>query len=284
MKRLLAAVIVAGVFAACGGKIEGAVDGGSGWCCNPSAVPSCCMSIGGYTEVRNCVPVCDGIPTPDTPGWTLGTDAHGCKTWQQPANATNYCGGVVVDASPPPPPAPTCPTPADVSQWTAPPFIPPVVQKGSCTSQQIQDLFNACFSPTNNQTQCNSFQQANAACVSCALTKPQAPGPLVEGTALVTLNIPGCIAIVTGDASPSSCAARLQTVDACEEAACAAQCPVTDAQSFQQYVQCTQTAASGGCKTYVGAECAIDGGAAGQCLVSDFQTGFMTLVPLFCGP
>ncbi len=136
-----------------------------------------------------------------------------------------------------------------------------------------------------DRRRCGCFQQANTARTSCVLTKPQAPGPLVAiGTALVELNVPGCVAIVTGDSSPSSCAARLQTAGDCEGAACLAQCPIVDTQSFQQYQQCTQSAASGGCSKYVTAECALDGGAAAQCDVVDFQTAYTNIVPLFCGP
>ncbi len=71
----------------------------------------------------------------------------------------------------------------------------------------------------------------------------------------------------------------------CEEAACDAQCPVVDQQSFQLYEQCTQSAEAGGCSKYAQALCSIDGGAAGQCeAVTDFQTGYVYIASLFCGP
>ncbi|HSQ65366.1 MAG TPA: hypothetical protein VLM85_19240 [Polyangiaceae bacterium] len=275
------------VAAACGGKLDSGTDGGggdastTGVCCPPSTSPGCCMSFGGWSSLGTCGAACDGMPTPDTPGWKQLTDAHGCKYWQQPANATSFCGGVLVDASPPPP---ACPTPADVSTFTPPAFVPPAVHKGACTSQQIQDLYVACFASSAPATTCQAFQQSNPGCMACVMTPPSSPGPMVQQSAsIVTLNVAGCVAIVTSDSSPTGCAARVQANLDCEGAACDAQCPVVDAQSLQLYEQCTQSAETGGCSTYAQAQCALDGGL-GQCAVPDFKTGYFDIVPLFCGP
>jgi hypothetical protein len=281
---LLVGVVIA---TACGGKVDVATDGGadggggdvatSGMCCPPSPSPGCCMSFGGWAPF--CGTVCDGMPTPDTPGWKQLTDAHGCTYWQPPANATTTCGGVLIDASPPPP---SCPTPADVSTFTAPAFTPPAVKKGACTDQQIQDLYAACFA--SNATACNSFEQNNAACAACVMTTPNAPGPLVQqSNGIVALNVAGCVAIVTGDSSSTSCAAGVQANFDCEGAACDAQCPVVDQPSFQLYQQCTQAAEAGGCSKYAQAQCGLDAGAS-QCAVQDFKDGFFAIVPLLCGP
>ena len=240
------------------------------------------MDFGGWSTFLQCPgTVCDGMPSPDTPGWTLSTDSHGCKVWQLPPSTGPVCGSLPPDAAPPPP---ICPTPADVSSFTPPAFTPPVVHKGACTSQQIQDLYTACFS--GSSTQCSTFTQANQTCASCVMTTPQSPGPLVAvSTGIIELNIAGCVAIVTGDSSSTSCAARIQANQDCEGAACNAQCPVSDSQSFQDYQKCIQTAEAGGCSKYAQAECALDAGASAQCTgFVAFQTGYDYMAPLFCGP
>lgn len=100
--------ILGGSAAACtGGPATDAADGPSGGaeadkCCPPASGPACCMDYGGSRKNGACARVCDGMPTPDDPGWKLGTDSEGCPVWTNPNDHfrggtsnpdSSYCGG-----------------------------------------------------------------------------------------------------------------------------------------------------------------------------------------------
>jgi hypothetical protein len=59
------------------------------------------MDYGGWKR-GGCGRSCDGMPVSSDPGWTLATDDHGCKVWQNANDRfrggtynpdTSYCGG-----------------------------------------------------------------------------------------------------------------------------------------------------------------------------------------------
>jgi hypothetical protein len=64
-------------------------------CCPISEHPSCCMDYGGSpSTIGGCSAACDGMATPDDPGWKRSTDAKGCPIWIEPKNPVARCGGV----------------------------------------------------------------------------------------------------------------------------------------------------------------------------------------------
>jgi hypothetical protein len=84
-----------------GGSVGESAAPSAGRCIPPSAAPACCMTYGGWSESgQDTTTVCDNIPEPGTPGWTLASDAHGCAYWSAPPNAPIGCNGK------PPPPEP----------------------------------------------------------------------------------------------------------------------------------------------------------------------------------
>jgi hypothetical protein len=85
------------------------------------------------------------------------------------------------------------------------------------------------------------------------------------------------------------CAIELQADEACADAACGANCPVTDDASFQLYLACIQQANAGGCSFYASQSnrCTAaesDGGASICFRSQSFQDLYLAIAPLFCGP
>jgi hypothetical protein len=65
-------------------------------CCEPSPEPDCCMNYGGPGTVANnaCGTTCDGMPTPNEPGWNIVINDSGCVSWEEPrAGSTKDCCG-----------------------------------------------------------------------------------------------------------------------------------------------------------------------------------------------
>ncbi len=164
----------------------------------------------------------------------------------------------------------------------------PSLVENVCSSQQISDYYASCLdSGTSSSTKCQSFTTANASCVACLVTPESAPswGALiaVENGAILDINEAGCIAIVTGDSSSTSCAQKLASAIECDGAACVAQCPITDGSSFALFEQCLQSANAGGCSKFLAAECDADAGNFSQCIVTgSFQAAFLSIAPMFC--
>ncbi|MEO7112973.1 MAG: hypothetical protein ABI183_21220 [Polyangiaceae bacterium] len=64
-------------------------------CCPPDPTPGCCMHYGGAPDDGNvCPDVCDGMPQPNDPGWTLTKDVAGCPVWSnpKPTGGPGTCG------------------------------------------------------------------------------------------------------------------------------------------------------------------------------------------------
>lgn len=212
------------------------------------------------------------------------------------------CGNCVVDAAKPDAPhdaapidaAVTC-APADVTTFQPPTYVPAVgASQGKCTPAQIQSFYDDCLAPNATQATCAPFSRStgtaeNKACAACIVTADSATsyGAIVEHKGVVNINIPGCMEL-TDPAGGLMCAKAYQAADACDRAACAANCPVTDDASFQLYQACLQQAGGGGCKSYAqGSACAsaeADGGPAARCFMGQsFQDLYSIVVPIFCG-
>jgi MYXO-CTERM domain-containing protein len=178
-----------------------------------------------------------------------------------------------------------CPTPADVSMFMPPPYVPPN-QMMACTQMQIDDYWTNCRDPiTASAMKCQMWGMNNKNCGLCLESKRADPkwGPLVYGTGVIFLNVAGCADLQGFPA----CAKAYEKQNACESAACDQVCPVMDQQTFMDWQKCVQTADTGGCKSYADATqmaCAIDASALQTCInIMSFKSGYDTFAPMFCG-
>ncbi len=185
----------------------------------------------------------------------------------------------------------TCPTPQDVSGFAPSDAKGAKAPQDVCSSTQIDDFYTNCLDTAATTTTCNNWLKtaANQTCSNCLNSKQTDAtwSALVSKTGLVSVNIEGCIALVTGGNPPTTgdCAYKYQAASDCEGAACDAVCPVTDQPSFQLYEQCAQAAAAGGCKTYEDAVCDPEGQTWANCLDDQglgFEGLFKSVAPLFC--
>jgi hypothetical protein len=185
----------------------------------------------------------------------------------------------------------TC-APGDVSTFMPPAYKNAKKVAGACTQQFITSFYNDCLAPNATMTTCapwgSSGDAAHKACAACIITAESAAqyGALIEHKGTVSVNIPGCMEL-KDTAGGLACAKSYQASEECDDAACAANCPVTDDASFQLYQACTQQAAANGCKTYSqAAACAdaeADGGAAAACFSGmTFQDLYNSVTPIFC--
>ena len=182
--------------------------------------------------------------------------------------------------------------PADVSGFTPPAYKNARPPQAKCTQAFIDSFYSLCLATGATTATCAPFSpttgdQAHKDCRAC-IVSVQADanyGPLIESKGLVSLNIAGCMEI-KDPTNGLACAKAYQASDACDTAACAANCPVTDDPSFQLYQACVQQAQAGGCKTYVtAAACANAEAEAGapQCFQGQtFQDLYNSIVPVFC--
>jgi hypothetical protein len=132
-------------------------------------------------------------------------------------------------------------------------YVPPVTTNTACTSAQVQAFYDNCFATTSTSTGCQTFYNAaeNKACVTCMYT-PQGSAAygaviaLTNGTA--EANIAGCVALVDGDNSPTSCAAKYQAGQFCEIDACSG-CVIdsSDNTTFTAFTKCESAAGTGIC-------------------------------------
>jgi hypothetical protein len=173
------------------------------------------------------------------------------------------------------------------------------VGQGACIADDagdpISEFYDQCLGPNRSNDLCNQFRQAYASCVACILTPESAAkyGPILDQGGFVTANVGGCLEIAGDeqqqpDASELPCAKAVQALAGCELEACAANCPVDDGPSLAKYDACSASAGTAGCQSYeMAAACADAEGEAsafGAACLSDFQTFYNIVVPVFCGP
>jgi hypothetical protein len=204
------------------------------------------------------------------------------------------------DAGSPADDAPGGCAPVDVSAYV-PSWHPPAPPHAACTEAELDDLVADCFESISTSTACDAFQTASPGCWSCMVTPDTDAmwGPIVASTItdLYYGNFAGCIALRTGDQSPTGCGPRQQAARVCSEIACSgAQCPTQTEREVEAVVQCTADALAGGCAQYQNAavSCAegllVEGGASAAdeefCnagTYGDLGTYYRALGPLFCG-
>ena len=176
---------------------------------------------------------------------------------------------------------PVCAPATSFDDAGAPTWTPPI-SSNVCSPKDIADFDQACF--TTSSTSCDDWMKAHVACGACLVTKPTAPtfGALVLYGDVYYANIGGCIALVSGDASSTSCGAKMLESYECEALVCA-QC---DSQDFAAYLDCTSAAdKQQPCSAYQVALCdAPDGGAVYDACFSEqnFDDYVTKLGALFC--
>jgi len=185
-------------------------------------------------------------------------------------------------------------TPADVTTFAPQPYVHAKdAHQGACTDAQIHAFYDDCLAPTATQQTCAPFSGSSAstenkACAACIVSRDSDPklGPLVEHKGTISVNVAGCMEIAD-PANGLACAKAYQAADACERAACSANCPVTDEASFQLYLACVSDAAKTGCASFTSALACVsaeaDAGASACFAGQTFADSYLAVAPIFCG-
>lgn len=180
--------------------------------------------------------------------------------------------------------------PGDVSTFS-PNWVPPKPASAACTEQAIAQYAKDCLDPTTRSSSaCSAFQAANKACVGCLVTPDSASAygaAISRANGVISLNVGGCIALLSGDLGASGCGGKYEAQRQCAAAACDDACPIPegDDPAFQQYLECLGDSEKTSCKTYANAVCPEpDAGAVAACSLSgsSFVDNFKALAPIFC--
>lgn len=183
----------------------------------------------------------------------------------------------------------TC-APGPVTGFTAS-WTPPLPAQAACAPAQIDQFAADCLDPnTATNAKCQAFNTQYAKCSSCLVTGENAAAygaAIQRSNGVISLNVGGCLALVTGDASASGCGAKYEASRQCDAYACDPSCPIPDGDdaAFKAYLACLQSASSGVCKSVTQAQCPDpDGGPAAACALSggSFIANFKQLAPIFC--
>ncbi len=183
----------------------------------------------------------------------------------------------------------TC-SPANVQSYS-PRWTPPKPHTSSCTADQISS-YAACLTPPSdpNSAACAPWFGADAAansvchtCLGDSNSTDPSWGPVVETGALRQINIPGCMALVSGDTGGTGCAGQYQALEGCESAACATNC--ANDKTGTQLAACVSQADNGGCSNLLtAAACVNDAGAADVCFGQQNSFGpiLVAVATAFC--
>jgi hypothetical protein len=189
----------------------------------------------------------------------------------------------------------TC-APGGLSGFT-PSAPPPIPSPGSCTTAQIQQLYNDCLGSGSSELACNDDANNIATCYNCTFGSNETDsswGPLLStSNGLVVLNEGGCLTLLEPCNAP--CGQIIEKDTQCEVADCAANCPITSqSASLTAYDNCLSTTDGcdpGGCATYAnGGTCSQSVTGASHpgsvCFPASAQTTFeqlfVAIVPVFC--
>jgi hypothetical protein len=219
-KTRLVLVVSAVVAGACGRASGGPLDG-------PSA------DGGGVAVDAACVACADGSPSDATAPPSDGGAPD--------AGSDATCGGDGGAA------CATCPTTDPVAAADLPWKPPSALQAGQCTTADltaIQGFLTSTPGATNAQLEAFVLGRSQA-CHDCVFTDASAPtwGPIpMSGGKLVTVNIGGCFALVSGVVP---CGKAIQNEFDCEFVACA------DCASSPAFQVCQKVAQQGACKPFV---------------------------------
>jgi hypothetical protein len=186
----------------------------------------------------------------------------------------------------------TCPTPADLSSWKPPAYVPAKAVPGACAPSDIAGYDAACISlSTMSQSACMAFQTSHATCNACINSKStdSSWGALISYGGVSNINLGGCLQLAAP--SETACALALEVAAACPHAACDTVCPVTagNAASFTQWTDCEMTADADACGTYETASNCLTTDSAAMSTICNppagatFESLFLQFAQLFCG-
>ena len=184
-----------------------------------------------------------------------------------------------------------CGTPCPTFVPTAPHAVP---KAGTCTLAQIDDFYESCMAPLQNDGGddggCAAFASANATCAGCLVTDEDAGtwGALAKqgGGMLYRPNVPGCLGKTSTD---PTCEQRAWDAWACAEWYCDEVCqwPIIqgDSVSLAAHLKCLQDAHNTFCRPQAKAECVpADAGPTVACAGDTFETTFRNVAKVLCGP
>lgn len=126
------------------------------------------------------------------------------------------------------PPVGECAPDASQASGDAPAWRPPLgPATGDCTDAQV-DIYVRCTVAFDEAACTEMKTRPMPECAACAwrdLNSSVSVGPIFSRDRRVAeLNVAGCEALLTGDASKTSCAAKIASAANCSYAACAASC------------------------------------------------------------
>jgi hypothetical protein len=115
----------------------------------------------------------------------------------------------------------TCAPAAAFADGGAPTWTPASSQN-ACTTQDVSDFDQACFSKSATTATCDSWTKAQPTCADCLLPPSGSPtlGPFIADGYFVFANVGGCIALVSGDESALGCGAKEAEADQCARSVC----------------------------------------------------------------
>jgi len=184
--------------------------------------------------------------------------------------------------------------PASVASFQPAWQAPEAWKQNVCSMTQISGFYTACLTPPISSAACQAFVQANGTCAPCLQSQETAATAAAvvwhEQDRYWTVNVAGCIAQATGDATTAGCGAAYGAAIACRQSSCNA-CWQAQGSSatFQEFSDCESLAGSTTCQTYaqaVPAKCGtLSNGPASVCMPSSSATAqdaYMLIAPLFC--
>jgi hypothetical protein len=247
------------VAASCGGVISGSDDGGSDAASTCSTNADCPNGACGYPDKAGCaahkqcfspVVACKGGAYCACDGTTMLDDCGGRAS--KPVAHFGSCS----DGGELPPPdgcALSCEV-CDVTGFTVTPQSTPNQATNACSAQDISSFVTACLSASATQSTCTNWEKSDAGgpgCFACLVTQDISTkwGPLVCSQSSCTINVGGCMDIVSGqvvieNGTNGSCGDLTNAADECVDYACGA---CTDSSAS---TTCANDAEQVECKSY----------------------------------
>jgi len=166
----------------------------------------------------------------------------------------------------------------------SPEWKPPQATLHTCSDAQIDEEFTHCESASGSVTRCRAFNRdpANAPCRKCLYSTGDEStyGPLIYlRNRVLSVNVPGCLALADGQLGGTGCGAQLQAYESCRDAVCIQTCATYDA-----YVRCVNQAGNTVCQSYLDDSACGDAATYAPCLDhATFEDFYRSLAKIFCG-
>ena len=170
------------------------------------------------------------------------------------------------------------------SSGFSPLWKPPHTTPNACTDAQIDEAYRRCESASAMPADCAAFSRdaAHAACRNCLYSTADESryGPLVYlRNRVLSVNVPGCLALADGNLGPQGCGAHLQAFESCKDDACIGTCATFDA-----YQRCIVQAGNTVCRAFVDDSTCKEPATYAPCLDNmTFEAFYRTLAKVFCG-